>query len=76
MIYGDSSAPERFLIDDQLVLVSHNTGGSGGVNFQYLYDAINTAMETLSTNHYGTNYHYLLTPISLTNYSRVNWLGE
>ena len=73
---GDSSAPERFLIDDQLVLVSHNQGVLAGVNFQCLYDAINTAMETLSSNHYGTNYHYLLTPISLTNYSRVNWLGE
>ncbi len=76
LIYGDSSAPGRFLIDDQLVLVSHNTGVPGGVNFQYLYDDINEAMETLSSNHYGTNYHYLLTPIPLTNYSRVNWLGE
>lgn len=68
---GDSSAPERFLIDDQLVLVSHNTYTNAGVNFQYLYNAINGAMETLSTNHYGTNYHYQLTPISLTNYSQI-----
>jgi len=73
---GDSSAPERFLIDNQLVFVTVNTGIGAGTNYQCLHDSINEAMETLSSNHYGTNYHYHLTPISLTNYSRVNWLDE
>lgn len=71
---GDSSAPERFLIDNQLVFVTVNTGIGAGTNYQCLHDSINEAMSTLSLNHNQTNYQ--LTPISLTNYSRVNWLGE
>ncbi len=70
LIGGDSSLPERLLINNQLVLISHNTLPSGGPNYSFQFDAINLKMHYLSTNHsVGTDYQ--LTPISLTNWSVI-----
>ena len=68
---GDSSDPEMLLINQQLVLVSHNFFAGGGPNYALQFDAINKAMHYLSTNnHAGTDYQ--LTPISLTNWTVIN----
>jgi len=45
---GDSSNPERFLINNQLVLVSHNHAPVGGPNYGFYFDAINEKMHYLS----------------------------
>lgn len=66
---GDSSSPERFIIGNQLVLVSHITSGFGP-NYSLQFDAINQAMHYLSTNNsVGTDYQ--LTPFSLTNWPAI-----
>ena len=73
---GDSSNPERFLIGNQLVLVSHNyalTGGTGseGPNYSFQVNAINQTMHYLSTNNsVGTD--YVLTQFSLTNWPAIH----
>jgi hypothetical protein len=70
IISGDSSNPEMFLINNQFVLVTHNsTGGNfgSGPNYAYQIDAINQQMHYLSTNNVvGTDYQ-------LTSYSLTNW---
>jgi hypothetical protein len=68
---GDSSNPEMLLINNQLVLVSHNFGSGIGPNYAYLTDAINQQMHYLSTNNaVGTDYQ--LTPFSLTNWPTIH----
>ena len=70
---GDSSDPERFLIGNQLVLVSHHTGVNAGPNYAYApqFVSINQQMHYLSTNNnVGTDYQ--LTPFSLTNWPTIH----
>jgi hypothetical protein len=68
---GDSSAPERLLIGDQLVLISHNTSPGGGPNYTFYFQAINQQMHYLSTNNNaGTDYQ--LSPFSLTNWPSIH----
>jgi hypothetical protein len=68
---GDSSNPEMFLINNQLVLVSHNHSPGDGPNYAFQIDAINQQMHYLSTNNVvGTDYQ--LTPFSLTNWPVIN----
>lgn len=70
IIDGDSSAPEMFLIHQQLVLVSHNFFPNFGPSTGALFDQINEAMHYLSTNNnVGTDYQ--LTPFSLTNWPAI-----
>jgi len=67
---GDSSNPEMLLIDNQLVLVSHNYTARGGPSYVYQIPGINQAMHLLSTNqHVATDYQ--LTQFSLTNWAKV-----
>jgi hypothetical protein len=67
---GDSSDPERFLINNGLVLVSHNESAVGGPNYAFQLDAINQNMHYLSTNNNaGTDYQ--LTLFSLTNWPAI-----
>lgn len=74
---GDSSAPGRLLIGDQLVLVTHNTMEDqtnrygSGPNYAFLFNAINEAMHYLSTNN-SVSTDYQLTPFSLTGWPIVN----
>ena len=68
---GDSSDPEMFLIERQLVLNSHNFWYRGGPNYGYEITPINQYMHYLSTNNAaGTDYQ--LTPFSLTNWPVIN----
>ena len=64
---GDSSAPALLLVENQLVLVSHNHIPSGGPNYARQIPAINRAMHLLSTNHF-LHTDYQLTPFPLTNW--------
>ena len=58
---GDSSNPAMLLINNQLVLVSHNAGVGGGPAYAFQFNAINRAMHLLSvSNHLRTDYQ--LTP--------------
>lgn len=68
---GDSSAPERLLVERQLVLFSHNSGAGGGPNYPFLFDAINERMHYLSTNWNATT-DYQLVPFSLTNWPAIH----
>jgi hypothetical protein len=64
---GDSSDPEMLLINNQLVLVSHNYYPQGGPNYAGQINLINQKMHYLSTNnHAGSDYQ-------LTQYSLTNW---
>jgi hypothetical protein len=66
---GDSSDPEGFLINNEFVLVSHNSVSHGGPCYAFQIDAINRTMHHLSTNNSaGTDYQ-------LTLYSLTNWPG-
>ncbi len=68
---GDSSNPEMFLINNQLILVTHNYGATDGPNYAYQIDAINQQMHYLSTNNIvGTDYQ--LTQFSLTNWPTIH----
>jgi len=65
---GDSSDPDLLLIDNQLVLVSHNSSYFGGPSYASRISAINEQMHFLSTNNtVGSDYQ--LTYQSLTNWS-------
>ena len=67
---GDSSNPEMLLIENQLVLVSHNYAANAGPNYPSQITAINRQMHNLSThNHLTTDYQ--LTTYSLTNWPKV-----
>jgi alpha-tubulin suppressor-like RCC1 family protein len=67
---GDSSAPEMLLINNQLVLASHNFFGYNGPNYAFQIDAINQEMHYLSTNNnVGTDYQ--LTLFQLTNWPNI-----
>jgi hypothetical protein len=63
---GDSSNPERFLINNELVLVSSNNSTGGGPNYADRIDAINQAMDDLSTANSAPVY-------TLTTYSLTGW---
>jgi len=68
---GDSSGPERLLIANQLVLVSHNSGPTAGPNYAFQIDAINQLMHYLSTNNsVGTDYQ--ITQFTLTNWPTIH----
>jgi len=68
---GDSSSPERLLVEHQLVLLSHNFGQSAGPNYTYYFEAVNQRMHYLSTNNsVGTDYQ--LVPFSLTNWPVIH----
>jgi hypothetical protein len=68
---GDSSNPEMLLINNQLVLVSHNFSVGTGPNYAYQISAINQQMHYLSTNNnVGTDYQLALFP--LTNWPTIH----
>ena len=68
---GDSSNPAMLLINNQLVLASHNFFVQGGPNYSAKMDAINEAMHRLSTRHHLRT-DYQLTPFSLKNWRITN----
>ena len=53
---GDSSAPERLLINNQLVLSSFHTGVPAGPNIIYFKNQINEIMTSLSESYSKNNY--------------------
>jgi hypothetical protein len=64
---GDSSLPERFLIQGQLILVTQHWEATSGPHLALRFGDINQAMHTLSINHnLGTDYQ--LTPYVFTNW--------
>jgi hypothetical protein len=68
---GDSGCPERFLIGNQLVLLTQHFFAVFGPNLASQFDAINQQMHYLSTNNAaGTDYQ--LTPFSLTNWPTIH----
>jgi hypothetical protein len=67
---GDSSDPEMFLVNGELVLVSHNFHVVDGPDYAIEYDAINQYMHYLSTNN-NTGTDYQLSPIALTNWPAI-----
>ena len=68
---GDSSNPERILIGNQLILVTHNSSVPFGPNYAYQIDAINRQMHYLSTNNIaGTDYQLNL--FALTNWPTIH----
>ena len=65
---GDSSAPERFLIANKLVLVADNGSSESGYNYAFQFNLINQTMHSLSTNNsVGSDFQ-------LTTHSLTNWL--
>ena len=64
---GDSSNPETLLIDNQLVLLSHNYGIQAGPNYSLLFTAINKTMHELST-HNRVHSDYQLTPFRVADW--------
>lgn len=67
---GDSSAPGRLLVGNQLVLVSNNSGSGVGPNYSFVIAGINQQMHYLSTNNdVGTDYQ--LTPFMLTDWPAI-----
>jgi hypothetical protein len=72
---GDSSNPEMLLVDNQLVLLSHNYGIQGGPNYAYLFDAINKTMRQLS-KHNHVRPDYQLTDVSFRNWPRIVFTGD
>jgi hypothetical protein len=68
---GDSSGPERLLIGDQLVLVTHTLAINAGPNYAGHIPAINEKMHYLSThNHLRSDYQ--LTEFSLKKWPAVH----
>ena len=72
IVPGDSSAPEMFLISNQLVLASHNYSAGVGPNYASQLAAINQQMHYLSTNNAVTNTDYQLTIFSMTNWPVIH----
>jgi len=68
---GDSSDPEMLLIDNRLVLISHNYTVGTGPNYALQVDAINQYMHYLSTNNNVVT-DYQLTPYLLTNWPAIH----
>jgi len=67
---GDSSNPAMLLINNQLVLVSHNYTVGGGPNYPLEIPAINQAMHQLSIKHH-TDSDYQLTEFPLNHWPRI-----
>jgi hypothetical protein len=70
---GDSSNPDLLLVDNQLVLVSHNHFSNGGPNYASQIPAINLQMHYLSTNN-AAGSDYQLTCESLDNWLNISGL--
>jgi hypothetical protein len=70
---GDSSNPELLLVENQLVLVSHNFGYGGGPNYASQIPAINEQMHYLSTNN-AAGSDYQLTFQSLAGWPKLGRL--
>lgn len=71
LIGGDSSGPERLLIGNQMVSLTHNWHATYGPSYAFQISAINQQMHYLSTNNnVGTDYQ--LTPFSLTNWPTIH----
>ena len=68
---GDSSAPERIIIGNQLVLVSDNGSAANGPDYAFQFDVINQKMHFVSTNN-NVGSDYQLTPFSLTNWPVIH----
>jgi len=66
LIVEDSSSPQRFLINNQLVLLSSAYFSTGGPNYANYIVPINQAMHYLSTNNSAPVYQ-------LTTYSLTGW---
>jgi hypothetical protein len=71
IVNGDSSGPERFLLSNQVVLVSANWHIDNGPNYASQFDAINQTIHYLSTNNNAMT-DYQLTPASLTNWPAIH----
>jgi hypothetical protein len=75
LVGGDSSNPEILLVNNQMVLATHNFNGGtsgNGPNYAFLFDVINQKMHYLSTNNLvGTN-DYQLTQYSFTNWPTIH----
>jgi len=77
IVGGDSSDPNVFLINNQMVLVTHNyqestnTWTGGGPNYAYQFDVINQKAHYLSTNN-SVGSDYQLTPYCLTNWPTIH----
>jgi len=71
LIPGDSSDPECLLINNQLVLVSHNSAPFSGPSYAWQFGLINQYMHYLSTNNNLVT-DYQLTAFSLTNWPVIN----
>jgi len=72
IIKGDSSNPERFLINNQLVLISGNATSGGGPNYASEVNGINERMSWLSAAQGGSNSpDYQLTLYPLTNWPAI-----
>lgn len=68
---GDSSSPERLLVENHLVLLSHHFGPFSGPNYTFYFETINQHMHYLSTNNsVGTDYQ--LSPFTLTNWPTIH----
>jgi alpha-tubulin suppressor-like RCC1 family protein len=67
---GDSSGPERFLIGNQLVLLTLTYGPNAGTNYAFTAPSINQAMHYLSTNN-NAGSDYQITSFSLTNWPTI-----
>ncbi len=67
---GDSSDPDMFLIDNQLVLLTHHSSGMAGPAYFLQINAINQAMHYLSANNHAKT-DYQLTLFSLTNWPKL-----
>ncbi len=68
---GDSSDPEMLLVNNQLVLASHNTSPGDGPNYAWQFGPINQYMHYLSTNNNLVT-DYQLAAFSLTNWPVIN----
>lgn len=71
LVPGDSSGPERLLIGNQMVSLTHNFHDDQGPNYAMLLDAINQKMHYLSTNN-SLATDYQLVPFSLTNWPTIH----
>ena len=68
---GDSSDPVRLLIENRLVLVSHNFHVFDGPNYSLQKNNINLAMHFLSTNNSASS-DYQVTLFELTNWPSIH----
>lgn len=70
LITGDSSAPERFLINNHFFLISLNQGVPAGQNIIFYKNQINEIMTSLSEKYNKNNYQ--ITQIPLIEFNQLN----